>query len=161
ALDVTCVAVARDMRIVSGSEDQTVCVWEIGTRAPLKKLEHEDAVLAVACTPAAADKNLCLSGCSNGSIYIWDLDAKSEEPKIIEKAHGHDARITALAFSLDGKVFASGGSDGSIRLWKSDGTELYAFIPENGVAQSHEDAVTSLTFTPQCKLISAGRDKTL
>src|SRR5262249_35727823 len=93
--------------------------------------------------------------------YIWDLDAKSDEPKIIEKAHGHDARITALAFSLDGKVFASGGSDGSIRLWKSDGSELYAFIPGNGVGQCHEDAVPSLAFPPQCKLISAGRDKTL
>lgn len=163
ALDVTCVAVAKDMQIVSGSEDRSVCIWKIGTKAPMHKLEHDDAVKVIACTPVASENNHCLAGCANGSIYLWDLTAKhfAEPVKLIEKAHGSDTSITALAYSLDGKQFASGASDGSIRLWSADGTLLYAFIPANGVKQCHEDAVTSLHFTPQCKLVSAGRDKTL
>ena len=164
ALDVTSVAVARDMRIVSGSEDQYVCVWKIGTTAPLKRLEHEAAVRVIACTPDSKGTNLCLSGCDNGSIYLWDLDSDDAKPlKLIEKeqAHGNDASITALAFSPDGKFFASGASDGTIRIWSADGAHKYAFIPENGVAQAHENAVTSLHFTPQSRLVSAGNDKTL
>jgi WD40 repeat protein len=162
-LDVTSVAVTRDRKIVSGSEDRSVCVWEIGVEAPLRKLEHDDPVRVVACAPAG-EKNLCLAGCANGSIFLWDLDAKDDEPiKVLANAHGDNAgvSITALAFSADGKLFASGASDGSIRLWKADGTELYPFVPKHGVKQCHEDAVTALQFTPQCRLVSAGRDKTL
>ncbi|MBI1830701.1 MAG: hypothetical protein HYR84_04535, partial [Planctomycetes bacterium] len=141
-LDVTSVAVTKDLRIVSGSEDKSVCVWERGVKEPLWKLDHDDAVRVVACAPASkvppsdakksADKkpNVCLVGCANGSIYLWDLGGKSDEPKLIRelaKAHGENTPITALAFSPDGAYFASGGSDGSIRMWQADGAKLYAF----------------------------------
>ncbi len=160
--DVTCLAVAKDLKIVSGSEDKSVCIWVPTSIAPLRKLEHDDAVLALACIPKG-DTNLCVVGCANGSIYLWDLDqVEPKAIKVLDKAHGHDAKITSVAFSPDGTLFASGASDGSIRLWSTDGAEhRYAFVPDNGVAQSHEDAVTSLHFTPQSRLISAGRDKTL
>ncbi|MSQ95448.1 MAG: hypothetical protein EXR98_12945 [Gemmataceae bacterium] len=165
ALDVTSVAVAKDMSIVSGSEDRTVCVWTPKQLAPVRKMEHDDAVRVVACTPKDAKKNICLVGCANGSIYLWDLDGEGTEPiKLIkpEQAHGSDASITSLAFSPDGTQFASGASDGTIIMWTTEGGELhYKFEPKTGVAKTHEDTVTSLTFTPQCRLISAGRDKTL
>ena len=182
ALDVTTVGVSKDMKIVSGSEDGTVFVWLPDVKAPLRIWSHfttgsgfpsEDAVKVLACSPRTAEKNLCLVGCASGSIYLWDLDSKeNKELKFISpsQAHGHDHSITSVAFSPDGKLFATGASDGSIRLWttwtKTDdkedyGTELYPFEPKYGVAQCHEDAVTALHFTPQGRLISAGRDKTL
>jgi len=172
-LDVTCVAVAKDSKhIVSGSDDRSVRVWSPEALAPLRKMEHDDGVKVVACTPVGADRNLCLVGCVNGSIYLWDLDKNADETplKRHEKAHGADTAITALAFSPDGKYFATGGSDGSIRLWATaakgqDGDEYmkeqYAFIPANGVADGHDDAITSLNFTPQARLISASKDKSL
>lgn len=161
--DVTSVAVARDMKIVSGSEDKTVCVWTQDATAPLLQMEHDHAVLVVACTPTAAAENLCLAGCQDGSIYLWNLKGSANDLiKKIDQAHGKDTSITSLAFSPDGTLFASGASDGSIKIWTTaDGKEHYGFVPENGVAQCHEDAVTSLNFTPQCRLVSAGRDKTL
>ncbi len=178
ALDVTSVAVAKDMKIVSGSEDRSVCVWSQDQIAPLRKLEHDDAVRVVACTPVACAKNLCLVGCANGSIYLWDLAKDAAAPIEFKKeAHGPEAAITSLAFSPDGRFFASGASDGSIKMWSTwmmkkkekaeDVDEIvyalehYAFVPTNGVEHCHDDAVTSLHFTPQCRLISAGRDKTL
>lgn len=159
--DVTSIAVTRDRRIVSGSEDKSVCVWKVRRLAPLRRMEHDDAVRVVACSPAG-DKQLCVAGCANGSIYIWDLDGSDEEPlKLLPKAHGDNAGITSVAFSPDGKSFASGGSDGSIIVWSADGTERYKFEARRGVAQNHEDAVTALHFTQQCRLVSAGRDRTL
>jgi WD40 repeat protein len=163
ALEITSVAVAKDMKIVSGSEDASVSVWSPNSKSPLLKLDTDEAVRVVACTPAAADKNLCIAGCNNGSIYLWNLDDKAPAPIVIgkDKAHGGENAITAIAFSPDGAYFATGASDGSIRLWNADATLKYAFTPEKGVEKSHEDAVTALHFTPQCRLISAGRDKTL
>jgi WD40 repeat protein len=105
---------------------------------------------------------MCLAGCANGDIYLWDLDGKKDQkPKILSRAHGEDASITSLAFSPDSRFFASGASDGSIRLWSCDGAEQYAFVPKHGIKHCHEDEVTSLNFTKQSLLISTARDKTL
>jgi WD40 repeat protein len=166
--DVTSVAVARDMdnkfsRIVSaGGEDRLVCVWSLDSLLLEKTLKHEDTVVVVA-TPSREGKNLCLAGCANGDIYVWDLNAEKEDPiQTIKKGHGD--KIRSLAFSPKGEFFASGAEDGSIRIWANDGNkfvEKYAFDPKHGVKQCHEDAVTSLHFTEQCRLISAGADKTL
>ena len=170
--EITCVAVSKDMKFISGSEDASVRVWSPDVSASLLQWDHDAPVKVVACTPPACEKNICLVGCTSGSIYLWNLDDPKAELVRLgkDKAHGHDAAITALAFSGDGKFFATGASDGTIRMWATwtgDGDKLeyaklqYAFTPEHGVAHTHDDAVTSLSFTPQCRLISAGRDKKL
>ena len=85
----------------------------------------------VACTPAQTGKNWCVAGCQDGSVWLWDLDAKADEkPMKIDGAHGKDTSITALAFSPDGAWFATGASDGSIRLWSAEtGVEEYPSMP--------------------------------
>jgi WD40 repeat protein len=160
--EVNSVAVTKNNLIISGSEDHSICVWARDSSAPLHELRHDDAVKVVACSPV--DANLVLAGCGDGSIWMWEItkDGAKQVREPIRKAHGNEAHITALAFSTDGKYFASGGSDGSIKLWTTDdGMLKYPFDPAHGVARAHDDAVTSLAFTPQCRLVSAGGDNTL
>lgn len=160
--EVNCITVARDMRIVAGSEDRSVYVWNPHETHVQRKFDQDEAVKSLACTPVAARENLCVVGCADGNIWLYDLDGAKDEPiKKFDKPHGEHA-ITALAFSPDGKYFASGAADGSIRLWDTEARDLkYAFVPKNGVAHCHDDDVTSLHFTPQSRLISAGRDRVL
>jgi WD40 repeat protein len=162
---INSVAVCADgMHFVSASEDKTLAVWERGFVTPLKLLGHASPVRVAACSPTVSGKNWLLVGCADGAIFLYDL-ANPAEPKKLRSLTGqHRGGVSALAFSPDGTYFASGGEDNSIVLWRTaDGEVVYAFDAEHGVSSedAHQGTVTSLHFTPQAKLISAGRDNTL
>jgi WD40 repeat protein len=68
--------------------------------------------------------------------------------------------VTALAFSPDGKFFATGYEDNSIHIWETaTGQHLYQI--EASHHETHQGTITSLHFTPQCRLVSAAKDNTL
>jgi len=151
------VAVSKDAGLfVSVSDDRTACVWVKEMSAPKWVLQHSDPVRSVACTPPPSKQNWSVTGCTNGSIYVWDLDNPGTPPlKPIRDAH-RDA-VTALAFSPDGAYFASGSADNMILIWKTgEEKPLYA-IEDHGPA----GPVTSLAFTPQARLVAASRDNSL
>jgi WD40 repeat protein len=162
---VTCLAVtnsATDPLIVSGSDDKTVLVWKRFVQGYDRKFDHPDAVKSLVCSPVGSSANLVLTGCGDGSIRLFDLDAKDADKALVKSAGETGSAVTALAFSPDGKHFASGSSDGTLALWATATvTRLYVFDESHGVTDAHHGAITSLHFTPQCKLVSASADNTL
>jgi len=171
--EITGVAFTNDAvnpLIVSASEDRTIRVWDRKHEIPIHYFPHDDPVRAVACSPPGAEHNLILSGCSDGSIYLWDLADPSHTPqRIAARERGHHDAVTCLAISPDGKYFASGSADHGIKVWDLDafrkgadkGDLLYSLDAEHGAPHAHNGAITSLHFTPQCRLVSASRDNTI
>ncbi|MCI0380466.1 MAG: hypothetical protein L0215_23010 [Gemmataceae bacterium] len=161
---ITAVAVTKDANeplIISASEDKTVCVWQRFARQPLQEFVHPAPVRALAVTGRGAARNLILSGCSDGSIRLYDLDAP-EKKLVKDLKDAHREAITALAFSPDGKFFASGAADGSIRIWDAEASKnLYEFDSAAGVDNPHQGMITALAITPQARLVSAARDNSL
>jgi WD40 repeat protein len=158
----TGVAVGKDAKkplVISASEDGTARVWERTEQQGQRRWQqlrvwlHNAPVRAVACTPAGSEGNLCLTGAADGLARLWDLDNVSEQP-LHELKGEHKGPISAVAFSPDGKLCATGGEDRGIILWDTATGQVKHRLP-----RVHGGAITSLQFSPQDNLlISIGRD---
>ena len=92
------VAFSRDgTRIVSGSRDKTLRLWDAKSSQPIRPLQgHKYSVTSVAFSP---DGTRTVSGSDDKTLRLWD--AKSGQP-IGAQLQGHKFRVTSVAFSPDG-----------------------------------------------------------
>lgn len=85
------------------------------------------------------------------SIGIWVYNAHTGEE--IALYTGHSRPVTALAFSPDGVVLASGDESGEVRLWRAGTGELLSVLQPDRA----DNKVMALVFTEDgTKLIGAG-----
>jgi len=99
--------------IVSGSEDNTIRLWDAQTGKPIGQpmKRHDKSVLSVAFSP---DGKRIVSGSEDNTLQLWDVQT---EKQIGEPLQGHQAPVRSVAFSPDGKSIVSGSEDNTIRLW--------------------------------------------
>jgi WD40 repeat protein len=98
-------------RILSGSNDGTVKLWEIDKEPHLvRTIETGEGILAVAVSP---DEKTALSGDFRGSIKLWNL----KDGRLIRRLDGHTQNVSAIQFFPDGLHTLSAGDDGSLRIW--------------------------------------------
>jgi hypothetical protein len=156
-LEVHGVAVAKDNKVVSVSEDRTARGWDPYTGRELWKLTYPTALWSVACTGKGTEEhptaNLALLGGADGGAVLVNLDDLKDGKEPLKLERKHQGAVLAVAFSEDGTLCATGGEDRSINLYRTaDGKHLYQRTA------AHTAAVTSLQFAPGGRLVSAGRD---
>ena len=122
------VVVSRDgQRVVSGSADSTIRIWDLTSWAEPQVLTgHQGWVNTIALSP---DEQVIASGGGDGMLRLWN--AKNSEP--LGTIPAHNGIIRSVIFSPQGDQLASSGIDGSIRLWKFtiDQANNHAFITQN------------------------------
>ncbi len=85
--------------------------------------------------------------CVEAEVQIWDLENKTPAQTLT----GLSSKITALAFSADGKILATGQEDQTILLWDLGLGEQIG-IPLVG----QQAPLTSLAFSPDGALLASG-----
>ena len=100
-------------RIVSGSSDKSVRVWDSSTGQVQNVLEgHTHSVQSVAFSP---DGRRIVSGSLDKSVRVWD----SSTGKVQNVLESHMDSVDSVAFSPDGRRIVSGSWDKSVRVWDS------------------------------------------
>lgn len=119
---------AHGNRLVSGSYDNTVCIWDIEQGRLLHRMEgHTQKVYSVVIDP---ERRRCMSGSMDATVRIWDM----ETGNCLKILLGHSVLVGLLG--LTPNYLVSAAADASLRIWS----------PESGTCQhvlnGHRAAIT-------------------
>ncbi|AFZ19075.1 WD40 domain-containing protein [Allocoleopsis franciscana] len=135
---------ASDSLLASGSEDQSVRVWETRTNLCLKTIQgHSNGVWSVAFN---SQGTTLASGSQDGVIRFWH----SKTGKSIREFPAHSSWIWSVTFSPNRHILASGSEDRTIKLWDILGEQHLKTLT------GHKDAVFSLLFSPNGQTLFSG-----
>jgi len=145
------VAISPDgQTLVSGSEDQTIKIWNLTTGQLSRTLSgHSDTVRSLALSQ---DGKILASGSGDRTIKLWDL----QTGKLLRNLEGHSGPIWSIALSLDGKTLVSGSEDSTIKIWNLQTGDLQRIL------FGHSGRIFSVALSPDGQTIATGSvDKTI
>ncbi|GJP92887.1 hypothetical protein AlacWU_05786 [Aspergillus niger] len=148
-------------RLVSGSQDATIKIWNIDTPAcgpPLRErkdtAESHGPISSIAFSP---DGRWLVSGGHDDTetVKIWDLETKlwgSANDALQRTLKGHRHFINSVSVSPNMRQLASASADRTIKIWDTVTGSLQHTL------EGHEWAIHSVVFSPDGRRLASGAD---
>jgi WD40 repeat protein len=134
-------------KIVSGSRDATLRIWEVATGQVVSTIEgHSGYVYSVSWS---GDGTLIASGLSDKTVKIWNATTYL----LLNTLEGHRESVTSVHWNLEGTRLVSGSRDKTLKVWVDlKGGSIGEF-------QGHSDYVASVSWNPDgTRIASSSRD---
>lgn len=146
---VRSVAVTADgSKIVSGSDDRAIEVWDIGINKLLRTLRgHVGPVNTVAVT---LDGSKVVSGSWDNTIKIWNMHTG----QLLRTLAGGAGTVYSVAITPDGGKIVVGLWDNAIKIWDINTYQL------SHILTGHTGPVYSVAITSDGRKIVSGSDDT-
>ncbi|KAG8923247.1 hypothetical protein FRC02_011273 [Tulasnella sp. 418] len=136
-------------QIASGSDDQTVAIWDAQTGDLVRILEgHTEGVNSIAFSPNGMQ---IASASCDMTVSIWD----AQTGNLLRKLKGHTLSVNSVAFSPDSALIVSGSDDQTVAIWDAQTGNLLRKV-------GHTNIVTSVVFSADGTQVASGSwDKTV
>ncbi|KAJ7804680.1 WD40-repeat-containing domain protein [Mycena olivaceomarginata] len=140
-------------KLPSRAGTRQVLIWNIGASVDETTLDHGPYAASVAFSP---DGCLVASGCSKGSIRIWEASSGS----LLGELDKHTMEVRSVVFSADGRRLFSASDDATIRVWSLFDGSLPTLAPpsrhkpssssrqQQNHEKGHSESVLSVVFSP-------------
>jgi len=146
ATKVKAVSFSPDGKSLAIANKLGIEIWATSNFKKTTTLPKSGQMQEIAWTPDS--KNL-IAGGSDFNLNIIPMDGTAKT-----SLKGHTKAVSAVAFSSDGKLFASGDRSGKIRIWTWGEKS-----PTSKEFQAHQGGVDSISFSADGTILaSAGRD---
>ena len=147
--------VLPDSRIVSGSDDGTIKIWQKDAQGAWQTETLSAGYESSALTLQTLPDGRIVSGGRDGTIKIWQEDGKGKW-QAEETLSGHTSYVLTLQVLPDGRI-VSGSSDKTIKIWQKDEQNRW----QTETLSGHTDWVRTLQVLSDGRIVSGSSDKTI
>jgi WD40 repeat protein len=123
-------------------------VWNVDTRNPDGEPMQGQAGTAVWAVAFTSTGQEVISGSSDGTVRVWDVNQRKEIPKPL---FGDQNPVYSLAAANHAPWIAAGGGGGSVRVW-----DMASTPPDDTPLERHRDWVQGVAISPDDTLIVSG-----
>ncbi|MGQ9765717.1 MAG: outer membrane protein assembly factor BamB family protein, partial [Armatimonadota bacterium] len=133
-------------RLVSGSYDGTIRIWEVGSGQKVREFAH-GAGIQIDAVDFSRDGQSVVSAGRDGTVRVWEVATGKEVSRM---ATGRKEGMRAIALHPMENLVAAGDSAGEVWVWEILGQEI------DNIYQGPSVTISSLDVSRDGKYLAAG-----